>query len=88
MISYLSSEAPPLRRASAWLLKESACMAKRIDLVERYNLVAGPPGMAVARVQYEFITDRMAPQELIDFVGVCEALIEAFKKNPAQYHAG
>lgn len=85
MISYIGSAARPFRSASAWLLNEYASMAKRIDLVERYNLVAGPPSMSVARVQDEFISDRMERQELVAFVGVCEALITASIKNKPPY---
>jgi hypothetical protein len=83
MVSYLGSDGQTLPTASAWLLKEYACVAKRTDLVERYNQVAGPPSMAVARVQNEFINDAMERQEIVAFVGVCEALIAASKKNKA-----
>lgn len=85
MVSYLGSDAQTLRTASAWLLKEYASVAKRTDLVERYNQVAGPPSLAVEHVQNEFINDAMERQEIVAFVGVCEALIAASKKNKAPY---
>lgn len=85
MIFYLGNVARPFQSASEWLLKEYASMPKRIDLIERYNVVAGPQSAAVARVQDEFINGRMERQELVAFVGVCETLIAASNKNTASY---
>ena len=81
MIHYWSTGAPRLRKASAWLFEEYIVKGKRIDLVERYNALVGQPGTAVAHVQDDFINSRMEPQEVVDFVGVCEELLDACKKR-------
>ena len=80
MIHHWSTEAPRLGKASAWLLEEYKEKERRIDLVDRYNKAVGEPGTAVAHVQDEFISSRMEPQEVVNFVGVCEELLKAYTK--------
>jgi hypothetical protein len=65
------------RRASMWLISEFSAEEKRIDLIQRYNQVAGLPGAAVKQVQDEFISDRMEPDEAVAFIAVCMSLIRA-----------
>lgn len=77
MHPHLHEHAPGSRRGSAWLVAHYAEKEQRIDLIARYNLVAGSPSAAVAQVQHEFLHDRMEPAETVAFVGVCESLISS-----------
>jgi hypothetical protein len=65
------------RRASSWLVSEFAAEEKRMDLIQRYNDVAGHPGAAVKQVQDEFVGNRMEPDEAVAFIAVCMSLITA-----------
>jgi hypothetical protein len=65
------------RRASSWLASEFAVEEKRMDLIQRYNDVAGHPGAAVKQVQDEFVGNRMEPDEAVAFIAVCMSLITA-----------
>lgn len=69
------------RRASAWLIAEYAVLERRLNLIYRYNDVAGEPSAAVAQVHDDFIKDRMEPEELIAFVLACERLIAGATKR-------
>jgi hypothetical protein len=65
------------RRASLRLISEFSTEDKRIDLIQRYNEVAGNPGAAVMQVQDEFISNRMEPDEAVAYIAVCISLIRA-----------
>jgi len=75
----LDSDENALRasQAASRLIAEYAVLERRLDLMNRYNEAVGPPSASVARVQSDFIKDRMEPGEIVAFVGVCQSLIFA-----------
>jgi hypothetical protein len=71
------------RQRGAWPIAQYALLERRIDLIERYNRAVGAPSHAVARVQNDFIKDRMEASEMVAFVVVCERLITAARRREA-----
>jgi hypothetical protein len=53
----------------------------RLILLNRYNDIVGPPSESVVRVQEDFIKARMAPEELVDFIISCKAIISAANRE-------
>jgi hypothetical protein len=77
MASVFGETVAGTRRASLRLISEFSAEDKRIDLIQRYNEVAGHPGAAVMQVQDEFINNRMEPDEAVAYIAVCMSLIRA-----------
>lgn len=81
MVTDSDEKALRSRSASAGLIADYATIDRRLDLINRYNYVVGAPSGGVARVQRDFITDQMAPEELVAFVLVCEGLIAGVERS-------
>lgn len=60
-----------------WAYVDFMLKKNRLDLINEFNRVVGPPSYQIQIVQNDFIQDRMDPAETIAFVKVCRGLIAA-----------
>lgn len=61
----------------SWDLAKFAVSQNRIDLMDAFNKIVGPPSPAVTIVQADFLAGRMVPEETAAFVEVCNGIILA-----------
>ena len=80
-MSHFKKETVNRRTTSAWLIDEYSVLGNRLQLIDRYNAVAGPPSAAVKHVQGEFVNNHMVREEMVAFVLVCEGLITASERR-------
>lgn len=67
--------------SSAGLTAEYSILERRLELINLYNSVVGPPSLGIIHVQEDFIRNRMEPSEFLAFILVCKGLISAAEKR-------
>lgn len=75
-----ASENEPGSKRRSWDVAALALRENRVDLIRRFNRVAGAPSPGVTRLQDEFIEGKLDPQEVVNFAKVCLGLIAAAEK--------
>jgi hypothetical protein len=76
-----ASESESGRNRKSWDIAALALRENRVDLIRRFNRVAGAPSPAVLRLQEEFIAGKLEPKEFVDFAKVCLGLIAAAERS-------
>lgn len=72
-----TSENKPGSKHRSWDVAALALRENRVDLMRRFNRVAGAPSPAVVKLQEEFIDGKLGPKETVNFAKVCMGLIHA-----------